>query len=83
MKGLLLLLSVPPCLCLAGWTIDGDRGIVYESPRGVSDQCEMSSRGVDAVVRCRDTKSHGIGDLNVRSLDGVVLPTDNGECARA
>ena len=50
MKRLLLLLLVLPCLCLAGWTIDGDRGIAYESPRGVSDHFEMSSRGVDAVV---------------------------------
>ena len=47
-----------PCLCLgAGWLIDGDRGIVCESPRGVGDHFEMSSRGVDAVVRWRIDES--------------------------
>ena len=51
MKGLLLILGVLPCFCFAGWTIDGDRGIAYESPRGVNDHFEMSARGVDAVVR--------------------------------
>lgn len=46
-----------PCLCLgAGWLIDGDRGIVCESPRGVGDHFEMSS-GVDAVVRWRIDES--------------------------
>ena len=35
----------------AEWKIDGDMGIVREAPRGVSDSFEMSSRGVDAVVK--------------------------------
>lgn len=61
-----------PCLCLgACWLIDGDNGIVYESPRDVSDNFEMSSRGVDAVVRWRIDESgawHREGTLRFPTL---------------
>ena len=51
-------LTILPCLCFgAGWSIDGDRGIAMESPRGVGDHFEMSARGIDAVVRWKVSES--------------------------
>ena len=60
-----------PCLGLGGeWKLEGKNGIVRMSPRGISDHFEMSSRGVDAVVRW------GVSQDGVWERDGKIrFPT--------
>ena len=66
------LLCAMPFFCHgAGWQIDGDCGIVCESPRGMGDSFEMSSRGVDAVVRWNVSKCgvwHRDGEMRFPTL---------------
>ena len=72
MKAVLAIsLIMPGLFCHgAGWALDGESGIVFEAPRGLKDHFEMSSRGVDAVVRWE------VGESGVWRRKGVLrFPT--------